>query len=300
MRLKDFAKASGGTVGEIVLLAPSVIGIDPEFNVRDDGPDLVAHVRMLADSIRDNGFMRTQPLTVRQAGDSIIVVDGHCRLAAVKLAMAEGCEPILTLPCLTDVRTGNEAERALQLITANSGRPLSPLEQARVVMRLHTYGWGDDLIAKKIGRTKGYVTGLLDLASASVSVHQAVVNGQVSATEATRVVRRHGSDAGAVIGAAVRQAHAEGRERARPRDVAAVTKPKKPSIQSRSERLVRIYENIADKDSIPFALRIALDDLAEEVNYAAYANGVTSGEPTTEDNIDVHGSDTGTPARLNA
>jgi ParB/RepB/Spo0J family partition protein len=222
--LKKLTLSSGGKISEVLNLPPSAIDIDPRFNVREDGPDLVAHIRMLADSIRDDGFMRTQPLTVRQAGDRIVIVDGHCRFAAARLAMAEGAE-IATLPCLTDVRTGNEAERTLQLITANAGRPLAPLEQAKVVMRLHSYGWDDKVIAKKIGRTPGYVAGLLELAAAPVDVHRAVVNG-FSASEATKVIRKHGDGASGVIRAATEHARREGRDRAKPRDVAAVTKPR--------------------------------------------------------------------------
>lgn len=223
--LRKLAQSSGGKISEVLNLPPSMIDIDPEFNIRDDGPELTAHVRMLADSMINQGFMRTQPLTVRQEGDRAVIVDGHCRFAAARIAIKEGAE-ILTLPCLTDKRTGNEAERALQLITANAGKPLSPLEQARVVMRLHTYGWDDKLIAKKIGRSPGYVVGLLDLAAAPVAVHKAIVNGDVSATEATKAVRAHGERAGAVIADAVTHARIAGRTRALPRDVEAVTKPR--------------------------------------------------------------------------
>lgn len=286
--LRKLTQQSGGKISEVLNLPPSMLIIDPEFNVRDDGPELAAHIRMLADSMISHGFMRTQPLTVRQGGDKAVIVDGHCRFAAVQMAIRDGAE-ILTIPCLTDKSTGNEAERTLQLITANSGKPLSPLEQAKVVMRLHTYGWDDKLIAKKIGRTAGYVSGLMDLASAPVSVHAAVINGHVSATEATKAVQNHGDEAGPVIKAAVEHARSEGRERARPRDVAAVTIPKRPSIETRGIAIAREYRKLQDVSGIPLSLLILLDDLVEEVDYKL--KGVTA---------NVHGPDPGAPERLNA
>lgn len=266
--LRKLAQSSGGKISEVLNLPPSMIDIDPQFNIRDDGPELVAHVRMLADSMINQGFMRTQPLTVRQEGERAVIVDGHCRFAAARLAIEEGAE-ILTLPCLTDKRTNNEAERALQLITANAGRPLSPLEQARVVMRLHTYGWDDKTIAKKIGRSPGYIAGLLDLASAPVAVHQAVVNGDVSATEATKAVRAHGDRAGAVIAAAVDHAKSEGRQRAKPRDMEAVTKPRTEPVSLCSLAMAAVAAWEDDANSAEFDT--AMDNLKRHLGPLAVA-----------------------------
>jgi len=261
--LKDMTKSSGGKISEVLNLPPSLIDIDVEFNVREQGPDLTAHVRMLADSILTQGFMRTQPLTIRQVGDRAVIVDGHCRFAAVQLAMNEGAE-ILTVPCLTDLRTGNEAERTLQLITANAGKPLSPLEQAKVVMRLHSYGWDDKLIAKKIGRSPGYIAGLLTLAGAPQDVHQAVANGHVSATEATKAIREHGDEAGKVIKAATDHARSEGRTRARPRDVAAVSEPRTEPVSVHS-LAIAAAQMFSDGEADTVGFELAMEALCRKL-----------------------------------
>lgn len=176
----------------------AAIDIDPGFNSRTDRPDLTAHVRALADSMRAHGFMQTRPLTVRLVGDRAIITDGHCRFAAVQMAISEGAE-IASIPCLPEPRGTNEQERTLMLLTANAGLPLSALEQADVIKRLLTFGWSEAEIASRIGRTRQHVVNLLTLSAAPVAVRDQVQAGTVSSTEAMAVMRQYGELKAAAI-----------------------------------------------------------------------------------------------------
>ena len=196
-RLQDMAKRV-----DMYQMPVGLIDIDPTFNVRGDTPAVREHILALAESIKAGGFMQTKPLTIRLVGDRAVITDGHCRFAAVRLAMAEGCE-IDTLPCLPETRGTNEADRSLMLLTSNSGLPLSGLEQAEVVKRLLGFGWDEHKIAARIGRTRQHVASLLELAEAPMEVQAMVRAGSVSPTVAIATMRADGGNAAAVLKAAV-------------------------------------------------------------------------------------------------
>jgi hypothetical protein len=94
------------------LWMPSVKEIDKihvmeGLNVRVNDADLQAHVRKIADSMKVNGFKTSKPLEVfvveKEDGSSVCyLADGHCRLAALRIALNEGAKilniPIVTLP----------------------------------------------------------------------------------------------------------------------------------------------------------------------------------------------------------
>jgi ParB-like chromosome segregation protein Spo0J len=196
-RLQDLGKRV-----DMYQLPPALIEIDPGFNVRADTPAVRDHILAIAESIKSGGFMQTRPLTVRMQGDRVVVTDGHCRLLAVRLAIAEGCE-IQTIPCLPEARGTNEADRALMLLTSNSGLPLTGLEQAEVVKRLLAFGWPESQIASRIGRTRQHVASLLELAEAPHAVREMVRDGAVSPTVAIAAIRQDGTGAAAVLQAAI-------------------------------------------------------------------------------------------------
>jgi ParB family transcriptional regulator, chromosome partitioning protein len=194
MRLKDMASSTA----DIFNIPVELIGVDPDFNVRFDTEALHDHIEALRDSIIGSGFLRSRPLTIRMSDDQtgVIVVDGHCRLAATKLAIAAGAE-VKTLPCVAEGRGVRDADRDMMLLTANNGLPLSQLEQAEVVKRLLSYGWSEAEIGKRMGRSRQHVMNLLALSEVPESVRACVVTGQVSGTAAVALVRREGA-AGAV------------------------------------------------------------------------------------------------------
>jgi hypothetical protein len=78
-----------------------VIDITVHLDARErlERPELRDHVEFLRASILQSGYLRSKPLTVRIIGESVVLVDGACRLAAVRLCNAAGAG-IDTLPCL--------------------------------------------------------------------------------------------------------------------------------------------------------------------------------------------------------
>ena len=131
MRLKQLIQQEHGTLSDLFGVPIHLLDANPD-NVRIDTPELREHIRTLANSIIAQGFLRSRPLTVRQSGDRLIVVDGNCRLLAVRLAMEEGAE-IKNLPCVSEAPGTNDADRTCNMLLANSGMAHTPLVPSVVV-----------------------------------------------------------------------------------------------------------------------------------------------------------------------
>ncbi len=207
MRLQDL-----GGRKDLYMIDPEKLVEDPGWNVRKAGPDLDAHIRWLADSIKEKGVQ--EPLTIWMNGEIPTVTNGHCRLLAVKLAKKEGAE-IKSVPVRVEERYASEGDRILSMITRNSGRPLSSLELSEVIRRLVAYGWTVAEVAKKTGYSIGQVNNLLTLSGLGPELTKPIEKGQVSATLVVAEVRKKGpAEATKSITGAIEKAKGEGKQRA--------------------------------------------------------------------------------------
>ena len=185
MRLQDIAKRT-----DAYQIDPRKIEIDPSYNVRIDGPELREANEQLKASIKVNGL--GTPLRVRMDGDRVILVQGHRRLSQVMALINEGHD-IQTVQALPELRGTSEQDRTLDLITSNSGHPLTMLEKAEVFKRLLSFGWDEARIAEKAGITTKQVGNVLTLGAAPEAVKELVSSGQVSATTAIQTVKKEGN-----------------------------------------------------------------------------------------------------------
>jgi ParB-like chromosome segregation protein Spo0J len=212
---------------DLYLVDPGLIQEDEGWNVRTETPELMEHIRGLADSIKINGVR--QPLTVYMRGDTPILTDGHCRLKAVAMAIAEGAE-IKTVPVRCEERTANDADRTLSLLIRNSGKPLTGLEQATVIKRLTVFGWSDKDIAARTGYSDRHIANLAILSGAPAKVQSMVAEGKVAATLAISTLKEQGED-GAVqaLEKAVEVAKEKGKDRATKKHVEKPPETPKPA-----------------------------------------------------------------------
>ncbi|MDE2232560.1 MAG: hypothetical protein KGJ90_00310 [Patescibacteria group bacterium] len=222
------------------------IEVEPGFNARDfSTPENQEHVRYLKTSIIEGGVK--EPLTVRleSNGDGIKhvkLVGGECRLRAVLMAIEEGHE-IHSVPCQSDDRYANDADRIAELITRNSGKQLTPLEQASVCKRLSAFGWDQRQIAKKLAYSDSYISQLLGLTTLPEEARKLVADGAVSAAAALNEVRTSGEVVGVeTLKQAVEEAAADGKTKATPKRINEVRQEKvsrgvklKPSGTVRNE-----------------------------------------------------------------
>jgi ParB family transcriptional regulator, chromosome partitioning protein len=218
-QLRDLAESKR----DLLMFDPRKIQVEPGYNIRDlETADAKVKLQELARSIASEGVK--QPLVVRLKGEEVFVVAGHRRRIAALIAIDELGAEIAAIPCIPEPKGTSEADRCADLVTSNSGEPLTALEIAAVVKRLIGFGWEKVQIAKRLGwETKQTVDNYLDLLAAPQDVQQMVRDNEVSPSLAMNVVRKHGDKAGETLANAKRQAASEGKSRVTTAHVKAST-----------------------------------------------------------------------------
>ncbi len=176
---------------------PRKLTVRKGWNSRDfNAPDNQEHVESLALSIAEKGVIT--PIRVNWEDGKAYVVNGESRLRACMLLIERGTE-VKTVPVIADDRYANDADRLFTQYLENTGKPFTDLERARHFKRLIDLGWQQEDIAKRAGKTQGWVSQTLALLTAPVSVQRMISNGVVSPTLAMQIVREEGSAAEKVL-----------------------------------------------------------------------------------------------------
>jgi ParB family transcriptional regulator, chromosome partitioning protein len=188
-------KAAGSSSKKFYMVHPSMLNVIEGFNVRTRTPEYIAHVKWLKEQIKTNGYNVDEPLTGYVGKDpesgepTIYVTDGHSRLEAINELIEEGFD-FQAVPLMIKSNSTSQEDLTVDLITKNSGRPLTPLEIALVCKRLIGFGWDEKAIAARLGYGKKYVEDLLSLLGAPAAVRKLVETGKVSATLAISEVKK--------------------------------------------------------------------------------------------------------------
>lgn len=203
------------------LWMPSVTEIDKiqvmdGLNVRVNDAGLQAHIRQIADSMKVNGFKSSKPLEVfivEDGGKSLCyLADGHCRLAALRIALAEGAK-ILNIPVVTLPTKGIGLEDIIAgLYTSNTGKTLTTFETALVCKRLAGFGWSESQIGGKLGFGPEYIAQLLEVVSAPVTIVTMIQNGECSVGLALDMLRKHRGGAVEVLKKGLESAQRAGKK----------------------------------------------------------------------------------------
>jgi ParB/RepB/Spo0J family partition protein len=206
--IKKAASTSGFKSSDLWKAPVSSLRVVDGFNVRDKDDQYRERVEYICASIIENGYMDDKPIAgfvTEENGEHIIIVtDGHTRLEAVKLAISRGHD-IVTVPVVTKPRGTSMEDLTIALVTSNSGEKLRPFEVAKVCKRLIGYGMTEADIAKRLMLTRAYVLDLLNLLAAPAEIRDMVSEGKISATEATKTIKKHGKDAAEVIATAAKE-----------------------------------------------------------------------------------------------
>jgi ParB-like chromosome segregation protein Spo0J len=190
MGIKELSKEFGKK--DIYRIDPRSISVIAGWNVRQPGPEKDAHVRFLADSIKEVGVKI--PLTIRMENDQPVIVDGECRWLGTMLAISEGAD-IKSIPVMMEDRYASNEDRVMTMLTCNGGKPLTLPEKAEAYKRLLGWGWDEAKIAVKNGVTIQAVKSALNFSALNPELKKMVSDGQVSATLVTQVVAEKGQEA---------------------------------------------------------------------------------------------------------
>lgn len=205
--LKSISEGSA----DLFKIDPRKLTIRKDWNARDfNDADNKQHVEDLALSIAEKGVIT--PIRVIWEDNKAYIVNGECRWRACMLLIHRGTD-VKTVPVISDDRYANDADRLFTQFLENTGKPFSDLERARNFKRLLDLGWKQEDIAKRSGKTQGWVSQTLALLTAPVAVQKMITEKQVSPSLAMQVVREEGSAAEKVLKNGLEAAKAEGGSR---------------------------------------------------------------------------------------
>lgn len=135
-------------------------------------------IEELAQSIEEHGVL--QPLLVRELGDgSYEIIAGERRWRAAQKAQLHQV-PVI-------IRNDVEDKTALEwgLIENLQREDLNPIDEARALKQLiDTFGYSQDKIAEKVGKSRSYVSNMLRLSELAPEVAGMVEDNQISAGHA--------------------------------------------------------------------------------------------------------------------
>lgn len=208
------------------------------FNVRIKNDEYLAQVRLIADSMKANGFFPDKPLAGFVAevdGENIVyVIDGHTRLDAYDLALSEGAE-LQGIPMVIKPKGTSMEDLTVALVVSNNGRQLTSYETALVCKRLIQYGMEEAEVARRIGLSKPHVANLLTLVAAPREIGNLVQDGKVSASLAVVTLKAHGSKALDVLKEGLANAESVGKTKVTEKHLKE-KKPKTPKIATTEDK----------------------------------------------------------------
>lgn len=226
---------------------PDKLKIIPGFNPRIENEEYEAHVRALADSIKEEGFYQDQPLggyAAKENGEDVVYIySGHSRLRAVKIAISEGAG-IQHIPVVVSAAGMSMEDLTIALLRGNSGKPLSYYESAVVCQRLHKFGYDIDKIAKHTGFAVGVIRNRLTLMSAPLKLKMMVANGEISPTLALEMFEEYGDKVLEKLDEAVQTAKENGKDKIRKTSVPDPKKDADKRIKKSAHLLVEILKNV--------------------------------------------------------
>lgn len=266
---------------DFMFLPPEDVTVLPDLNVRVRSPDYIERIRLLADAMKANGFRRDRPIScyheIRDGVAQTIVADGHTRLEAVRLANEEGAK-IVEIPVCILPRSTSMDDLLADLHVANSGTPLSMLEQAILVKRLQGRGNEDRTIAQRLQVTLTHLNSLILLAAAPSAIHQMVADGHVTGSAAIEIIRSRGPEAAIqYLRNQLEALQAQGKTKIKPAMLpeAQVRNAIKRSAPKMLER-VRLVVADPGFTHLASATREALQELLTEIREVEVKNGVNA------------------------
>lgn len=137
-------------------------------------------LKELSDSIKNYGVI--QPVILNKKGDRYLIVAGERRCRASQMA------GLKTIPAV--VKNYSEQQiKEISLLENIQREDLNPIEAARAMRELlEVYGWTQDVLASKLGKSRPAITNLLRLLNLQPQVISLIESGKLSPGHARSLV----------------------------------------------------------------------------------------------------------------
>lgn len=212
--------------GDAIRAQLSKIKIVNGFNERDfQREDVRLHIAsIVAALIAGEPIPALVVWTNPETGD-IELVDGECRYWAYTDFAGSYPDRFDGYVSVVPFQ-GTPAQRKALVAKSNSQLPLDPIQRGRVYISLRDeHGMSRQEIALDMNKSLAHIDQHILLAGGSPEVHDAIERKEISATEATKLIRDHGADAPAELERRKEVAKAIGKDKV----TAKATAPKSPS-----------------------------------------------------------------------
>lgn len=174
--MKEKRNPLGRTLNELLSKREEIIKV-PIINIKESKFQMRRKItpdslKELVDSIKEKGII--EPVIVRPGGEGYEIIAGHRRFLAAKEA---GLEEI---PCIVKEVSDNEAAE-ISLIENIQRENLNPIEEALAIKRLtQKFNLTHEEVAKKIGKSRVYVTNILRLLKLPPEIKEKIEKGELS------------------------------------------------------------------------------------------------------------------------
>lgn len=174
--MKEKRNPLGRTLNELLSKREEIIKI-PIMNIKESKFQMRRKItpetlKDLVESIKEKGII--EPVIVRPINEGYEIIAGHRRFLAAKEA------GLMEIPCI--VKEVSDTEAAEISIIENIQREnLNPIEEAIAIKRLiDDFNLTHEEVAKKIGKSRVYVTNLLRLLKLPSVIKENIEKGELS------------------------------------------------------------------------------------------------------------------------
>lgn len=232
--------------GDAIRVHIDSIKVIDGFNVRISDDELREHVAGIAGALAAN--LPVPPIEVwvdPETGD-IELVDGHCRYHAYRqyAEVAADFDGYISASKFD----GNPFQRKMRIASSNKQLKLKPVELGRLYIHARdVLGATRKEIAEEAGMSVSHVDQMIRLAGGSPEVQQAIDDGNISPTEAVKLIRDHGNEASAELERRKEVAREMGKEKVTAK-TAALKPPSRPKIDFVVSNAVVLVGKLTQED----------------------------------------------------
>lgn len=184
--------------GDAIRVKHSEIVIVDGFNIREDDDELREHIAGLLASIAAGQPIPLIEVWVNPETGVIELVDGHCRHIAY--SQYRDMDPAWDGYVSAQEFKGTPFQRKMRIASSNKQLKLKQVELGRLyIYARDELGASRKEIAAEAGMSVSHVDQMILIAGGSPEVQEAIDDGEISATEAVKLIRDHGDQAAAEL-----------------------------------------------------------------------------------------------------
>jgi ParB/RepB/Spo0J family partition protein len=115
-----------------------------------------------------------------------VVTEGKRRTTAAKMLLDEGID--ILVPFMLEPKGVTDEQRLFNGLVMNTGKPFTTLEIAEGIRQAIAYGYNETEIAKKLSKSKGYISKLNSLNTAPKALIKLIEDGTIKGTLAIDLI----------------------------------------------------------------------------------------------------------------